>query len=203
MSDDKIQPINDPKEMPSGLSDEEQLAYWETHGLTEEYLQKTEEVPEEERPRTRTSPISVRFDAHTLSRLKSLAEKRGVGYQTLLKEFVTERLYEEEKREGITSVESAKVHEESTVAYWARLATLAEEALTWEGIREVSAERVTKPESSINHEDLDKAALRSSFYAALESNLTDLASAAWENYNWLQRKAASSSKQTPDREQRN
>ncbi len=45
----------------------------------------------------------MRFDDDTLGRLRFLAEKKHKGYQTLLKEFVTERLYEEEKREGIIS----------------------------------------------------------------------------------------------------
>lgn len=49
----------------------------------------------------RTTPIAVRFDQFTLKRLKTLATLRNKGYQTLLKEFVVERLYEEEKREGI------------------------------------------------------------------------------------------------------
>ncbi|HEV3035961.1 MAG TPA: hypothetical protein VGX72_14375 [Solirubrobacteraceae bacterium] len=49
----------------------------------------------------RTTPIAVRFDQFTLMRLKALAAARNTGYQTLLKEFVVERLYEEEKREGI------------------------------------------------------------------------------------------------------
>ena len=49
----------------------------------------------------RTTPIAIRFDQFTLSRLKALAASRNTGYQTLLKEFVVERLYEEEKREGI------------------------------------------------------------------------------------------------------
>jgi hypothetical protein len=53
------------------------------------------------RPRGRTTPIAVRFDEFTIKRLKQLAERRNTGYQTLLKEFVVERLYEEEKREGI------------------------------------------------------------------------------------------------------
>ena len=49
----------------------------------------------------RTTPIAVRFDQFPLTRLKALAALRNTGYQTLLKEFVVERLYEEEKREGI------------------------------------------------------------------------------------------------------
>jgi hypothetical protein len=53
------------------------------------------------RARGRTTPIAVRFDEFTIKRLKQLAERRNTGYQTLLKEFVIERLYEEEKREEI------------------------------------------------------------------------------------------------------
>jgi predicted DNA binding CopG/RHH family protein len=49
----------------------------------------------------RTTPIAIRFDQFTLKRLKTLAALHNIGYQTLLKEFVVERLYEEEKREGI------------------------------------------------------------------------------------------------------
>jgi hypothetical protein len=49
----------------------------------------------------RTTPIAIRFDQFTLRRLKALATMRNTGYQTLLKQFVVERLYEEEKREGI------------------------------------------------------------------------------------------------------
>ena len=42
-----------------------------------------------------------RVHADALQRLRALARKKGKGYQTLLKEFVIERLYEEEKREGL------------------------------------------------------------------------------------------------------
>jgi hypothetical protein len=49
----------------------------------------------------RTTPIAIRFDEFTLSRLRALAALHNKGYQTLLKEFVVERLYEEERRAGI------------------------------------------------------------------------------------------------------
>lgn len=104
--------VYDPEDVPEGLNDEEQIRYWETHDVTEEYLAKVEEAPEDERPRPRTRPINVRFDDHTLGRLRDLADRRDVGYQTLLKQFVTERLYEEEKREGVLSATStARVEE--------------------------------------------------------------------------------------------
>ena len=100
---EKLELVDDPKDILEGLSDEEQIRLWETHDPTEEFLNKVKEVPADERPRPRerTRPINVRFDDFTLVRLKALAERRNTGYQTLLKEFVAERLYEEEKRKGI------------------------------------------------------------------------------------------------------
>ena len=51
----------------------------------------------------RTKPIAIRLDQFTVKRLKALAALHNTGYQTLLKEFVVERLYEEERRAGIIS----------------------------------------------------------------------------------------------------
>lgn len=99
----KAKPIDSPKDIPAGLSDEDRMAFLEEHGVSEYFLENVEEAPEEERPRPRTKPINVRFDDFTLARLRGLAESRNVGYQTLLKEFVIERLYEEEKRQGVIS----------------------------------------------------------------------------------------------------
>jgi hypothetical protein len=76
-----------------GLEPEE---FWEQQAKREKLLQMRDML----RP-GRTTPIAVRFDQFTLMRLKALAASRNTGYQTLLKEFVIERLYEEEKREGI------------------------------------------------------------------------------------------------------
>ena len=114
MNEENMKRITDPKDIPSNLSDEEEIAFWENHSVTEEYLAKTEEVPEDERPRPGrgTRSVSVRFPDHTLVRLRKLADARGVGYQTLLKEFVTERLYEEEKRAGIMPLDSPKADAE-------------------------------------------------------------------------------------------
>jgi len=49
----------------------------------------------------RSKPVQIRFTADTIRRAKALAAERNTGYQTLIKEFVTERLYEEEKRAGL------------------------------------------------------------------------------------------------------
>jgi hypothetical protein len=89
----KVEPKFDPTAKLE-LDDPEELLAQE--GRREKALRMQELV----RP-GRTTPIAVRFDQFTLKRLKSLAALRNTGYQTLLKEFIVERLYEEEKREGI------------------------------------------------------------------------------------------------------
>lgn len=104
MSDEKQ--IRDLSDVPDFSTEKDAREFWDTHEITEEYLESTGPVPEEDmppaRPRAgRTRPIAVRFDEDVLERLKQLADHKHKGYQTLLKEFVSERLYEEEKREGI------------------------------------------------------------------------------------------------------
>ncbi|MCW3034593.1 MAG: hypothetical protein JWM60_2938 [Solirubrobacterales bacterium] len=49
----------------------------------------------------RTTPVAIRLGLFTIERLKTLAALHNTGYQTLLKEFVVERIYEEERRAGI------------------------------------------------------------------------------------------------------
>jgi predicted DNA binding CopG/RHH family protein len=103
-SEDRI-PLTDPSQVPSGMGEEQAREFWSSHEITEEYLKKVGPVPQEDLPkfRPRTKPVSVRLDDNVLRRMKRLAETKNKGYQTLLKEFVSERLYEEEKREGIVS----------------------------------------------------------------------------------------------------
>jgi CopG antitoxin of type II toxin-antitoxin system len=95
--------IEDWSEVPRFASEAEEAEFWATHSLGDGLLASMGQVPEGvlPPPRPRTRPVAIRFDDATLRRLRVLAERRHKGYQTLLKEFVLERLYEEEKREGI------------------------------------------------------------------------------------------------------
>ena len=104
MSDTKqrsMTTIHSLDEVPTFTSEAEEATFWATHELSDEILARMEDVPEGVLARPRTKPIPVRFDEDTVRRLKVLAAKRHKGYQTLLKEFVVEHLYEEEKREGL------------------------------------------------------------------------------------------------------
>jgi predicted DNA binding CopG/RHH family protein len=96
-----ITTIHSQDEIPTFASEEEEHRFWQHHEIADELWDQMPTVPDEELPRPRTKPVPVRFDEDVLRRLKALAAKRHTGYQTLLKQFVVERLYEEEKREGL------------------------------------------------------------------------------------------------------
>ena len=90
-------------EVPAFKSEAEEAEFWATHALGSRILQEMGPVADDGLPpaRPRTRPIAVRFDQDVVRRLRTLAARKHKGYQTLLKEFVVERLYEEEKREGL------------------------------------------------------------------------------------------------------
>ena len=103
--------IHDVREIPAFTTEEEEVSFWETHSLAPELIDEAEPLREEELPppRPRSRPTAIRFDGDTLRRLKAIAALKGMGYQTLLKEFVIERLYEEEQRAGLVGGASTGV----------------------------------------------------------------------------------------------
>lgn len=103
-------PVERREDIPVFRNEDEEDAFWSTHDLAGPLLEEMRSdgtpdwLPPPEsfrRLRPRTRPVSVRLDEDILRRMKAVAAKKHKGYQSLLKEFVVERLYEEEKREGI------------------------------------------------------------------------------------------------------
>ena len=110
MAGNRLKTIKSWDEVPEFESEQEEHEFWGSHSLSEELLDSFE--PRSERanlppprpktkPRPRKNPVSVRMENDLVNRLKALAAVKGVGYQTLLRQFVADRVYEEEKREGI------------------------------------------------------------------------------------------------------
>jgi len=98
----KLIPVSREEDIPPSMTEAEEQQFWATHSLAGALLEDFGPPPPGLiPPRPRTTPVAVRFDQDVIARLKTVAEKKHKGYQTLLKEFVAERLYEEEKREGI------------------------------------------------------------------------------------------------------
>lgn len=96
-----MKPIDSPDQIPEFESEDEEARFWDEHELGEGMLSRMQPTGDDllPPPRPPSQPISLRLDPHLLARLKTLAARRGQRYQSLLKQFVIERLYEEEKRE--------------------------------------------------------------------------------------------------------
>jgi len=103
MEDDNTPPSQSKRKREAGTLDDEAEVLARVEAEIEEAGERERRghATRPPRQRGRTTPIAVRFDEFTIKRLKDLAARRNTGYQTLLKEFVIERLYEEEKRERI------------------------------------------------------------------------------------------------------
>jgi hypothetical protein len=113
---DELPPVNSRTEIPKFASEEEFAQFWQTHSIGPGLIEEGRSDPEVQAMaarlrggKERQSPrqpkasfvTSLRLDADVETRLKHVAALKQVPYQTLLKQFVSERLYEEEKRMGV------------------------------------------------------------------------------------------------------
>ena len=116
---DNLPAINSRAEIPENMTTEEAADFWDTHslgpGLFEESKNdpevqafaarlrggKEKQTPRQPRQPKATFVTTLRLDSDMETRLKAVAALKRVPYQTLLKQFVSERLYEEEKRLGV------------------------------------------------------------------------------------------------------
>ncbi len=83
------------KRIPTFKSDQEEAEFWDTHDSTD-YLGDTEPAEstfEDARPQKRS--ISLRIDGDAIDALKDIAGRKGIGYQTLIRMWVMERLEKE------------------------------------------------------------------------------------------------------------
>ena len=83
------------KPRPTFMSEAQEAAFWASHDSTEyiDYSKSRRMIFPKLKPSTET--ISLRLPKSLLDQLKTLANKRDVPYQTLLKLFVLERVQAE------------------------------------------------------------------------------------------------------------
>ncbi|WP_162515364.1 CopG family antitoxin [Paenibacillus pinistramenti] len=84
-------------EIPANMTEQEAAEFWDTHTMSSELLEAS--LSEDDLPRrnNRTKTISIRLEHDLLKRIQELASEKQMGYQTLMKQFLIERVYEEEK----------------------------------------------------------------------------------------------------------
>lgn len=101
--------ITDISQVPAFTTEAEEHEFWSAHAFAEHLLGRDNTdpdfaLPEEQstaRPDARSRSTSIRLGSDLERRLRHLAKLKGTSYQTLLKQFVLERIYEEEKRHKV------------------------------------------------------------------------------------------------------
>jgi len=81
--------------LPEFRSDQDEAEFWDTHDSTE-FLRDTQPVDVtfvDARPAKKQ--ISLRLDPEAIDKLKAIAQRKGIGYQTLIRMWVMERLAQE------------------------------------------------------------------------------------------------------------
>ncbi len=81
--------------IPQFANEQEEAEFWATHNATE-FLDETEAVNVtfvDARPPKKQ--ISLRLDPDVIEKLKAIAAQKGIGYQTLIRMWVMERLVQE------------------------------------------------------------------------------------------------------------
>ncbi len=81
--------------LPAFKSEQEEAEFWDNHDSTE-YLAASKEIDVQfVDNRTSMKQISLRLDLSTINEIKQVAKTKGIGYQTLIRMWVIERLHGE------------------------------------------------------------------------------------------------------------
>ena len=81
------------KDVPSFESEEAECRFWATHQLEARLMQMSVHRPDVRESTT----ITLRFDPRMLSRIKRIARRRYLNYQSMIKQWLSERMEQELK----------------------------------------------------------------------------------------------------------
>jgi len=80
-------------ELPSFENEDDEAVYWAEHQLDVRLMQSSIHRPDVRESTT----ITLRFDPRMLSRIKRIARRRYLNYQSMIKQWLSERLEQELK----------------------------------------------------------------------------------------------------------
>jgi len=81
------------KDIPAFENEAEEAAYWHDHEIESKLMVSSTHKPDSRESTT----ITLRFDPRMLSRIKRLARSRFLNYQSMMKQWLAERIEEEKK----------------------------------------------------------------------------------------------------------
>ena len=86
-----MESINSWDEIPDFEDEAAEAAFWKTHEIDSGLMRGSEHAPDSRESTT----ITLRFDPRMLSRIKRMARSRFLNYQSMMKQWLAERLEEE------------------------------------------------------------------------------------------------------------
>lgn len=88
-------------EVPDFATEDEEREFWDTHSISAELAEDFDRPARGPMARKMRDAAMPSLDEETLRRLLELSLMKQVAPRELILRFITERLYEEEKRAGI------------------------------------------------------------------------------------------------------
>ena len=79
------------EELPAFEDEAAEAAFWTTHEIEAALMRASEHAPDSRESTT----ITLRFDPRMLSRIKRMARSRFLNYQSMMKQWLAERLEDE------------------------------------------------------------------------------------------------------------
>lgn len=100
MKKQELIPLTSYDQVPPDMTEIEAREFWDTHGITEEYLASAPPVPDDDLPPVRPERPHgrPRLPSDVMRRLKDLAWQRGVNVDILIQELIEQGLDAEESR---------------------------------------------------------------------------------------------------------
>ena len=90
-----MQPISRWSDIPAFDDEEAEARFWETHELDGRLMAGSIHEPDSRESTT----ITLRFDPRMLSRIKRIARSRFRNYQSMMKQWLAERLEDELRKQ--------------------------------------------------------------------------------------------------------
>lgn len=88
-----LKPIRHWREVPAFESDDAEVRFWKAHQIDPRLMQSSIHRADVRESTT----ITLRFDPRMLSRIKRVARRRYLNYQSMIKQWLSERMEQELK----------------------------------------------------------------------------------------------------------
>ncbi len=84
-----------PRKLPKFKSEDEEREFWDTHDATDYFDTSQAQVTNVENFHAGLKPITIRFSVQQIDLIRRIARGMDVGYQSLIKVWIDERLLQE------------------------------------------------------------------------------------------------------------